>query len=287
MDATGNSTDAVCTAIVPFSLASPFAENVTLPSRIITIGDHTYTFTQHWKPDAKGGTELGFGASVYGGAIVLADFVHRANSLIRDMVIPETWANWYSGIQQKLVLEIGSGLGLVSMICEAETAKALATDGDELVVEYLRQHLSENGFNIPAHKLLWGNADDLDAVKDILRTLAADWAVTHSSTSPAPLVLMAADIVAAPYSEYFTDLLHTLLALTDPDAWTGPDGNLALHCDTFVLAYQQRHHSERSFFESMDKYFDSCTVPPQHLHPDFRSHFPPINVYIFKRRDAA
>ena len=71
-----SSSDAL--ALVPFSLASPFADPLRLPSRRISIGCHTFCFRQAWAPDGRGGTgnaatgEYGFGASIYPAAICLA-----------------------------------------------------------------------------------------------------------------------------------------------------------------------------------------------------------------------
>jgi predicted nicotinamide N-methyase len=285
------------TAIVPYSLHNPSTDMLRLTERRITIGGRDYVLAQHWAPDGRGGTHLGFGASVYGGSIVLAHFIH-------------SHAAAFSGAR---VVELGAGLGLAAMAAhEAGAATVVATDGDAGVVAYARENLDANGCgDVRTAQLLWGND-------------AQGAAVGHAD------VVVAADIVAAPYAEHFGGLVTTLDHLLPPlqptpqlsacatETWPGGSppaaqlritepglaaieqeaGQAARHgggpalCSArrggegarFVLAYQRRHHSEDEFFSRMAAAdWIRRDLPPEEVHPDFRAHFPPITLMIFTR----
>ena len=62
------------TAIVTFSYASPFHDSLKLEERLFDVGipGRTITIKQHWAADGKGGSDIGFGASVYSCSFVLA-----------------------------------------------------------------------------------------------------------------------------------------------------------------------------------------------------------------------
>jgi len=72
-----------CTDLVIFSHASPYAESIKLESRIITISDKDILMKQQWKDGGRGGTTLGFGASVYNASIVLANFIESKRKDVR------------------------------------------------------------------------------------------------------------------------------------------------------------------------------------------------------------
>ena len=64
-------------AIIPFSYASPFAEKLKLEERLFEICGIEFRIKQSYKPDGKGGTKLGFGASVYDSSFVLGEWLAR------------------------------------------------------------------------------------------------------------------------------------------------------------------------------------------------------------------
>ncbi|CAK4223247.1 unnamed protein product [Aphanomyces euteiches] len=71
-------------AIVPFSYTSPFHAAHADPERHFHFEDVSITIKQEWKPDGRGGTQLGFGAHVYNAAILLAFYVLRYEVLATD-----------------------------------------------------------------------------------------------------------------------------------------------------------------------------------------------------------
>lgn len=240
---------AVSTAIVPYSLASPFADALKLPSRTVALGGHTWTLTQHYAPDGRGGTALGFGASVYGGSVVLAHYVLTHG------------AEFGGGVA---VIELGAGLSLGSMAVAAVGGRPVATDDDELVVGYARANLDANGCGgVPALRLLWGDADDAARVLEVAAAAVPGGKVA---------AVIAADVVAAPYAEHFPGLVATLTALC------GATGGAP-----FLLVYQRRHGDELDFFQLMAAAgFTATQLPPEEaVHPDFRGELRPLSVWRF------
>ena len=61
--------------IVPFSLFNPYTETLKLDSRLFQFGDKSIRIQQKWQPGGRGGTGIGFGASVYDCSIVLSYFL--------------------------------------------------------------------------------------------------------------------------------------------------------------------------------------------------------------------
>jgi hypothetical protein len=70
--------DDSCTrfALVPFSYSSPYHDALKLEERLFDVGvGKMIRIRQAWKNDGKGGSALGFGASVYDGSFVLSHFL--------------------------------------------------------------------------------------------------------------------------------------------------------------------------------------------------------------------
>ena len=241
-----------CTALVPFSHASPFSDPLQHPERVITIGARTFTITQAWAPDGRGGTghgdsaHMGFGAAIYGSSIALAHHLSVARpSLIRG----------------RRVLELGAGLALASLAAVAHGAAAVtATDGDAAVVALARAAAARNGVvegpAFAVRLLRWGEPADAGAAG------AVD-------------VVVAADVVAAPYARSLPALAATVgLLLPSPGG-------------VFVLAYQRRGSEEGAFFEDMAARGWGCEeVPREELLQDFREPqrgAQPVQLFVFER----
>ena len=74
-------------ALVVYNHASPFIDTLQLDTRIFNFFDRTLTLKQKWTPGGKGGTTIGFGASVYNCSICLAFYLERNVSEIKSTVI--------------------------------------------------------------------------------------------------------------------------------------------------------------------------------------------------------
>ena len=233
------------TALVPYKVNSPFCDQLQQPERLLCLRgrEQPVVLSQHWAADGKGGTNLGFGASIYSCSIVLADFIGIHAHLFSS----------------KRVLELGCGLGLSTMAALISGASYVcATDGDSMVVDYARANLERNGFVAGLHPsvLRWGDADALGLLQ--------------RSRGPFDVVI-AADIVAAPYAAYFDDLLRTLDAV----------------CKTcpFYLVHQSRSSEEAVFFDAMAAAnFERAELPMAAISPDFIDELRPIRIYRFDRK---
>lgn len=64
---------------------------------------------QAWAPGGKGGTDIGFGASVYDASIVLSYYLESQPSVVHN----------------KVVLDLGCGPGLVSLVSACAGMEAI------------------------------------------------------------------------------------------------------------------------------------------------------------------
>ena len=64
-------------ALVVFSYASPFADTLRMESRMVTSFNRTIDIKQRWRDGGRGGTDIGFGASVYDSSIVLSWYIEQ------------------------------------------------------------------------------------------------------------------------------------------------------------------------------------------------------------------
>jgi predicted nicotinamide N-methyase len=132
--------------LVVFSYASPFANAKLLPERRFSFLGRDVVVRQQCREDGRGGTELGFGAAVYEAAFVLAD-----------------WLSLHGEVLGARVLELGCGVGLVSIACAA-LAGPLAqgvfvmTDGDTTSVQLATENVERNrvGDKVAVQRLMWG-----------------------------------------------------------------------------------------------------------------------------------
>ncbi|OQR91959.1 hypothetical protein THRCLA_08835 [Thraustotheca clavata] len=132
-------------AIVPFS---PFHASHMQSKRTFHFGSKSIVIEQQWKPDGKGGTNLGFGAHVYDAALVY----------------------------NKKIVELGCGTGLVSIAAASFGASHIvATDGDPQSVALTQSNIDANTANftstIEAKTYL---GQDLNGIKHCDLLLGAD-----------------------------------------------------------------------------------------------------------------
>ena len=208
-----------------------FENQVVRKYRETNVEKLTIKIQQCWKDDDKGGTDLGFGGCVYESAYILSDYIFRNQHLVRD----------------KTSLELGSGLGLVSILCAKLGAlKILATDGDDISADMTKSNAVSNSCShiIETKKYLWNSGDA--QVEELTKF---DF-------------ILAADIVAIPYREHFQNLVKALEKIfgTNPKA-------------LFLLAYKNRHSQEQVFFKDLaaSHRFQILKLPPSDLHQDFSS----------------
>lgn len=176
-------------ALVAFSYRNPFHDALRDETRWFPLAGRRVQIAQRWRADGRGGTRLGFGASVYDASVLLALFLETNRQLVRG----------------RRVLELGCGPGLAGIAAAvAGASRVLLTDGDDDSVA-LAQHnaeLNELAATCGARRYLWGDALPADAVEG--EEMAFD-------------VVLGADIVACPYVEAFEALLTSLRGLVRGD----------------------------------------------------------------------
>ncbi|CAB1117037.1 unnamed protein product [Ectocarpus sp. CCAP 1310/34] len=116
-------------ALVLHSYASPFTDQLQLRERLFTIDGKLLKIQQAWKGDGKGGTDIGFGASVYPAAYVLAEYLERHPYLVRG----------------KRVIELGTGTGFLGIAAATlGAAEVCLTDGDEESLKLTQRNVTGN-----------------------------------------------------------------------------------------------------------------------------------------------
>uniref|UniRef100_M4B6W0 Methyltransferase small domain-containing protein n=1 Tax=Hyaloperonospora arabidopsidis (strain Emoy2) TaxID=559515 RepID=M4B6W0_HYAAE len=218
-------------ALVPFSFRNPFHNALCDSTRWFPIAGKRIRIDQAWQNDGRGGTALGFGASVYDAAIALSLYLASHRDLVEG----------------KRIIELGGGPGLVGVVAAHLKPKGIViTDGDPASVALTRRNIELNGLSesvCTAEKYLWGDVDH-ELVPRIGGCGYYD-------------VILGADIVACPYASAFEALMKSLRKLARPETLT-------------LLAYKKRMNSEVKFFEAFEKVFDAEMIDRSELHPDFQ-----------------
>lgn len=152
--------DGHCTDLVPYSLSSPFHDLLKVPERLFHIFATDIVISQAWKPDGSGGTELGYGASVYHSSIVLAYFIESMASQFKNKIGVELGLSHIHFFSLFLTMDtVGCGPGLVSVVASlADMRCIIATDGDEGSMQLTHQNLTRNCSkmkNAYCQQLLW------------------------------------------------------------------------------------------------------------------------------------
>ena len=208
---------------------------------------------QKYKKDGAG-----LGSAVWDGAFVLADYLQGADAL-----------------RGKCVVEVGCGLGLVSIVAANSGAKrVIATDGDTKLFTMLKRNIINNTdaekinseppvgngedhatTEVFVQPLRWGNTTQIDQIKRLCPNGAVD-------------IVLAADVVFEhdPMKQTNDDLHQANTAFQElVDTFF-----LLAHRNTVVwLAYKHRYKRENSFFGKVKEHFSLETIPRSKIHRDF------------------
>ncbi|CAH0491237.1 unnamed protein product [Peronospora farinosa] len=217
--------------LMPYSFRNPFHDALRDATRWFPIAGKCIRIDQAWQSDGRGGTTLGFGASVYDSAIALSLYLAAHQDLVKG----------------KRIIELGCGPGLVGIVAaHLEPRSIVITDGDSASVALTRRNMEVNNLSeeiCTAEKYLWGDLDHHLVPKT----------GGHSHYD----VILGADIVACPYASAFEALMKSL-------------GELAGSETLVLLAYKKRQNVEEDFFERFKKAFDIEPIDKSELHPDFQ-----------------
>ncbi|KAG1693119.1 hypothetical protein DVH05_023898 [Phytophthora capsici] len=218
-------------ALVPFTFRNPFHDALRDATRWFPIAGKRIRIDQAWQNDGKGGTALGFGASVYDAAIALSLYLASRLELVEG----------------NRIIELGCGPGLVGVVAAHLKPKSIViTDGDPASVALTQRNIQVNNLSgevCTAEEYLWG-----DLEHHLVPKVGG-----HEHYD----VILGADIVACPYASAFDKLMESLQEMTGPDTLV-------------LLAYKKRQHSEEKFFDKLEKVFDIDQVGQSELHPDFQ-----------------
>ena len=234
-------------ALVPFTYCNNFIDPLQVETRMFCfpgLDNSSITIKQKWEAGGKGGTQIGFGASVYNASYVLSYFLSN-NIAMRD----------------KCIIELGCGPGLASIVAgHSRAKKVVATDGDKISVDLCNENIELNDVsnNVSATRLLWGTGNchhDNETLQ--VRT-------KHFGSQIIDYII-ASDVVALPYEDAYGDLLYTLEELC------------TLGTTEIILVYQKRHVSENAFFDEFNSKFLVKRLPRTMIPEDFRSQ--PICIY--------
>ncbi|EQC40558.1 hypothetical protein SDRG_02446 [Saprolegnia diclina VS20] len=151
----------------------------------------------------------------------------------------------------KRVLEVGSGLGLVGMVCAHLGAAAVTlTDMDE-VVPMLQYNLK------------------LNALEAVASASALCWGTSPAHLSPPFDVVVMSDVVYDPTG--YAPLVTTLLDVTTPST-------------TILMAHRSRHPQEKDFFELLGVSFTTESMPLQGVW-DHESRMTDVQLLRLSRRE--
>jgi predicted nicotinamide N-methyase len=120
-----------------------------------------------------------------------------------------------------VVVELGGGLGLSSMVAAKMGARVLCTDGDDLVVEMCARNVKDNAGVIAGEmettRLLWGDEEDAATVDDWVAAQRGIEPRTSVGKAKAyPDILLLADVVYGEHPEAWRGLVRTLSRLSGP-----------------------------------------------------------------------
>ncbi|GMH78361.1 hypothetical protein TrST_g3550 [Triparma strigata] len=157
--------------LVPYDPTSKLSPTLKQSTFHLSLSPTIYlTLNQAYQPDSKGGTSLGFGASVYPCSIVLSLYIFDH--------LPE----------EGRFIELGAGPGLVGVVCKVKGWGGVVTDGDEKSCGLARGNLGRvEGGEVKVERYRWGERGGG----------VFEW-------------LFMSDVVARPYVEAMEDLVKSL-----------------------------------------------------------------------------
>jgi len=214
----------------------------------------TFNFTfgklvleQRW---GSGGT----GTAAWAASTVLAFLLSRGpghlvaelpGSLVEGLGAIATTTSWH-GIR---ALELGAGLGLVSLAAARLGMRVTATDGDPAAIPLLRMNVVRNRVDagsiescptrdgtVGVAHVRWGNTTGLPKL------------CGGSSSDPYPDVILAADVVYGNDIQVWKALLVTMREIIGPRS-------------LLLLAQTRRYQDEDAFFELLRRRFHCSRLP--------------------------
>lgn len=161
--------------------------------------------------------------------------------------------NFFRG---KRILELGAGTGIISIVLsKLSPSKIIVTDMEKML-PLINENLKKNNCSdniVEAKQLLWGNKEQLNAMK------------------PPFDILIVCDCVANCYAEDYDNLINTMFDACDRQT-------LAL------LAYELRDKRDAIFFQKLRVKFDVVKLPNSKLHHKYQSE--DIGIFQLKKKES-
>ena len=212
-----------------------------------------------WQPAGRGLAHTGL--APWDASYVLAEWMSRhpcpASAPALEQFLCGNDGNGACAWQQwgdRNGVELGAGVGLLSIVAARLGVSMVATDGDDAVLDLLRANVNRQHWpetqtgeeHVRVRQLKWGTPDVLDTV---------------GLTAPAGLIL-ATGVVYGGDPEGWAGLVDSMVQLSDRETLV-------------LLAHGQGaapglHRTEGPFFDRVAVYFECTTIPLHTLHPSYR-----------------
>ena len=215
--------------------------------------------TIEWQPAGRGLAHTGL--APWDASYVLAEWISRHPSPASLPALQEllggtedggggTWKQWADNGRGGV--ELGAGVGLLSIVAARLGVSMVATDGDEAVLGLLQENVSRQA---------WASGKE-----EPVRVSQLKWG--------APAVLESLGLHAAVGLVLATGVVYG----SDPEGWSGlVDSIIQLSDEStlVLLAHGQGaapglHRTEGPFFDRVAKHFNFVAVPMHTIHPSYR-----------------
>ena len=237
-------TETTALAVVRDTPLSPLMGRLRQKRREFTYPEIGLTLTLDQRWDTAG---VGTGAAVWDSAELLARYMAtsgaarafnpdalkddaRAGSSSPSKTTMDADAaalarDWWAGA---VVVELGGGLGLASMVAARMGATVLCTDGDDLVVDMCARNVRANGLaaddstdsssrgTVEVARLAWGDDEDVAAAEAWVAARRGIEPGTEGRAKAYPDVVLLADVVYGERPDAWRGLTRTCAALAGP-----------------------------------------------------------------------
>ncbi|EKX42191.1 hypothetical protein GUITHDRAFT_141394 [Guillardia theta CCMP2712] len=211
----------------------------------------------------------GTGATTWAAGYILATFIAKYHSNMEEK-LPRTFVEVVKTrgqefkFEDRTVVELGAGLGLVSIVLGMLGSRVVSTDGDETVIPFLaknvrayRQHMKHV---VKVARLHWGSSEDVQLCMSRLPAEGVEGGTTVD-------IIMAADVVFGQDTRVWEALLATMLKLS--------------HRGTIIFfGYSSRYDLDKKFVESLSEYFLTAEIPSE----DWRDTYEQTSVQVMIRK---